>query len=157
MTQDIVAQHNVGAFRCALGRFFTSVQIFVSISRLTKPTAYNKYINIHKYTYTCKKNKTRKSKTNIFQKTDFKMISVLWRFVWPAFCGPKILVYIYIYIYIFIFIYIRLPVVLRLDCSCLRLSRVRPFLGSIDSWLKSDMLEVLRTSLQLISPSEPKM
>ena len=46
----------------------------------------------------------------IFQKTDqkignpifffnsaFKMISVVWRFVWPALGGPKILVYIYLY------------------------------------------------------------
>ena len=33
-----------------------------------------------------------------FKKFDFKMISVLWRFVWPAFGGPKILVYIYIWI-----------------------------------------------------------
>ena len=31
------------------------------------------------------------------KKNDFKMISVLWRFVWAAFGGPKIIVYIYIY------------------------------------------------------------
>ena len=31
-----------------------------------------------------------------FKKVGFKMISVLWRFVWPVFGGPKILVYIYI-------------------------------------------------------------
>ena len=40
-------------------------------------------------------------KNRIFQKSiffkhfDFKMISVLWRSLWPAFGGPKILVYIY--------------------------------------------------------------
>ena len=34
------------------------------------------------------------------------MISVLWRFVWPAFGGPKFLVYIYVYtLYIYIYIY----------------------------------------------------
>ena len=33
-----------------------------------------------------------------WEKLDFKMISVLWRFSWLAFGGPKILVYIYIYI-----------------------------------------------------------
>ena len=33
------------------------------------------------------------------QKNAFKFISVLWRFVWPAFGVTKILVYIYIYIY----------------------------------------------------------
>ena len=32
------------------------------------------------------------------KKLDFKMIRVLWRFSWPAFGGPKILVYIYIYL-----------------------------------------------------------
>ena len=41
-----------------------------------------------------------------FKKSDFKMISVLWRFVWPAFGGPKILVYIYIFIYISIYLII---------------------------------------------------
>ena len=34
------------------------------------------------------------SKIHIFKKIDFKMISVLWLFLWPAFGGPKILVYI---------------------------------------------------------------
>ena len=34
-------------------------------------------------------------KSIFFKNSDFKMISVLWRFVWPAFGGPKILVYIY--------------------------------------------------------------
>ena len=34
-------------------------------------------------------------KSIFFKKIAFKMISVLWRFVWPAFGGPKILVYIY--------------------------------------------------------------
>ena len=37
-------------------------------------------------------------KSVFFKKFDFKMISVLWRFLWPAFGGHKILVYIYIYI-----------------------------------------------------------
>ena len=42
----------------------------------------------------------RENHESIFFKSfDFKMISVLWRFVWPAFGGPKILVNIYIYIY----------------------------------------------------------
>ena len=33
-------------------------------------------------------------KSIFFKKNVFKMISVLWRYVWPAFGGPKILVYI---------------------------------------------------------------
>ena len=36
-------------------------------------------------------------KSIFFKNSDFKMISVLWRFLWPAFGGPKILVYIYVY------------------------------------------------------------
>ena len=43
---------------------------------------------------------------SIFSKNDFKMISVLWRVLWPAFGGPKILVYIYIYVCIYIYIYL---------------------------------------------------
>ena len=35
-------------------------------------------------------------KSLFFKSLDFKMISVLWRCLWPAFGGPKILVYIYI-------------------------------------------------------------
>ena len=41
---------------------------------------------------------SRKSKSIFFKNFDFKMISVLWRCLWPASGGPKILVYIYIYI-----------------------------------------------------------
>jgi hypothetical protein len=40
--------------------------------------------------------KSRNRKSIFVKKLDFKMISVLWRFVWPAFGGPKILVYIYL-------------------------------------------------------------
>ena len=45
-----------------------------------------------------------------FKKFDFKMISVLWRFSWPAFGGPKILIYIYIYIYIHIYTHLYIYV-----------------------------------------------
>ena len=38
-------------------------------------------------------------KSIFFKKFDFKMISVLWRFVWPAFGGHKILVYKYTYLF----------------------------------------------------------
>ena len=45
--------------------------------------------------------KKRENHKSIFLKQiDFKMVSVLWRFVWPAFGGHKILVYIIIYIII---------------------------------------------------------
>ena len=37
----------------------------------------------------------------LFKIFDFKMISVLWRFLLLAFGGPKILVYIYIYLHIY--------------------------------------------------------
>ena len=43
--------------------------------------------------------KTRENQKSIFfKKIDFKLISVLWRFLWPAFGGLKILLYIYIHI-----------------------------------------------------------
>ena len=44
--------------------------------------------------------KNRETQKSIFKKKlDFRMISVLWRFSWPAFGGAKILLYICIYIY----------------------------------------------------------
>ena len=39
-------------------------------------------------------------KSIFFKKIDFELISVLWRFLWPAFGGPILLVYIYIMMYI---------------------------------------------------------
>ena len=67
-----------------------------------------------------------------FNKFDFKMISVLWRFVWPAVGGPKILVYIYIYtilivwgrspacIILFCIFYLRIGIYVCLFVLCLR-------------------------------------
>ena len=61
-----------------------------------------------------------------FKKIDFKMISVLWRFPWPAFGGPKILAYIYTHIYIYtcIFIYLLMlfaePKAVHAKCGYLR-------------------------------------
>ena len=51
-----------------------------------------------------KKRSFRYKKSIFFKKFDFKEISVLWRFVWPAFGGPKTLIYIYIYIYIYFYL-----------------------------------------------------
>ena len=63
-------------------------------------------------------------KSIFFKSFDFKMISVLWRFSWPAFGGPKILVYIYSYIFIFLLFYWFIDVTVHY-----------PFVSFIDAWI----------------------
>ena len=59
-----------------------------------------------------KNGKSRQSKIQMFRNFDFKIISVLWRFVWLAFGGPKFLVYKYVFItyYAIIIVWSRSPV-----------------------------------------------
>ena len=70
------------------------------------------------------------SEFHIFKDFKFILISVVRWCSWPAFGGPKILVYIYIYsIYLYIFEWIRLPIriksCIRTDSnqSCIRIAR----------------------------------
>ena len=98
-------------------RYFSPKHIFKPCSHIQSNTQNPKpifKISVYytKHTYNVKihsenyENNRENKKPIFFKSLDFKMISVLWRFSWPAFCGPKILVYIYIFIYIYVHIYI---------------------------------------------------
>ena len=81
------------------------------------------------------------------------MVSVLWRFSWPAFGGPKNLVYIYMFIFRSVFIFIYTIICFILDVfnnNCFRQTCSRPRQAVI--W---EEIRKQRVVLELRRPTKP--